>query len=355
MNKKDSLTQIAHLNREDVGPKEENVKQKLVVPLLELLGHEKNDLDFEHATIKGKEIDIFIKDLPPDCKVVIDTKKYEEDLNSHIDQIRDYTISEGALLAVLANGTEIQIYSPLKGIAFEKCLLYSFKREDLLRDWRTLKNLLSRKSLETGETYNYVNDREKVIRKAIHKEDSLNEIFNAKEAKVKQEIESLEGKLNAKRSILEQLEEKKNATVNQVWQDLGLPQPLPPEEVTYKPTKPKKKESVEKRPSGQKAKRVTFQELVEAGLLRNNEKLYFYHTKHFKDEAAEVVTDSNRLRYLRDGKLYSVSTLAHILLRRHGFFKTKHSVAGPLFWMTRDGRRLHDLNEEIRRKRGDRK
>lgn len=354
MSKKESLAQIASLSRHDVGHKEENVKQKIAVPLLELLGHTKNDLDFEHAT-KGKEIDIFIKGLPTDCKVVIDTKKYDEDLNSHMEQIKDYTISEGALLAVLANGTEIQIYSPLKGIAFERSLLYSFRREDLLKDWKTLKNLLGRKSLETGEVYNYVLDREKAVRKAVHREDSLEENYLTKETKVKQEIESLEGKLSAKRSILEQLEERKRASINQVWQDLGLLPPSPPEEVTYKPTKPKKKESVEKRPSGQKAKRVTFQELVEAGLLRNNEKLYFYHTKHFKDEAAEVVTDSNRLRYLRDGKLYSVSTLAHILLRRHGFFKTKHSVAGPLFWMTRDGRLLNDLNEEIRRKRGDRK
>lgn len=351
MNKKDSLTQIAHLNREDVGPKEENVKQKIVVPLLELLGHEKNDLDFEHATIKGKEIDIFIKDLPPDCKVVIDTKKYEEDLNSHIDQIRDYTISEGALLAVLANGTEIQIYSPLKGIAFEKCLLYSFKREDLLRDWRTLKNLLSRKSLETGETYNYVNDREKVIRKAIHKEDSLKEIFQAKEAKVKQEIESLEGKLNAKRSILEQLEEKKNATVNHVWQDLGLPLPLPPEEVTLKP-RLVKKEPIEKGPR-KIARFIKLRELVDGGLLRNKEKLYFYNTRLFRDEAAQVDAESNKLIYLKDGKSYSVSGLAWVLGKKH--FNWEYGPQGPLYWKTRDGRRLHDLNEEIRRKRGDRK
>jgi hypothetical protein len=40
-------------------PKEENVKQKIVIPLLEALGH-KGKMIFEYGS--GKEIDIFWKD-----------------------------------------------------------------------------------------------------------------------------------------------------------------------------------------------------------------------------------------------------------------------------------------------------
>lgn len=354
MNIKEPLSEIASFTRQDVGPKEENVKQKIVVPLLELLGHKKNDLDFEHATTGG-EIDIFIKGLPSDCKVVIDTKNYDEDLDNHIEQIGRYTYNEGALIAVIINGTEFRIYSLLRGIAFERSLLHSFKRSELLQSWDKFKNFLGKENLTNHEVIRHIETREKEIRGAFDREEQLKVAFSKQETSIKEEIEVLKGNLSEKEEALKNLEEEKSQSLSDIWQGLGLPPPSPPAEVAPKPIKPEKKEAFKKGRSRQIAGRVTLQELVEAGLLRNKEKLYFYHTKLFKDEAAEVIADSNRLKYLKDGKLYSVSTLAHILLRRHGFFKTKHSVAGPLYWMTADERLLNDLNEEIRRKRGDRK
>ena len=116
---KEELERIAQLRENEVGFKEENVKFKVIIPLLELLGHKKESLDLEYGTREGKEIDIFIKGLPRDCKLLIDTKNYTEDLGDHIDQIKKYTFSEAALIAVIANGEDIRIYSPLRGVEFE--------------------------------------------------------------------------------------------------------------------------------------------------------------------------------------------------------------------------------------------
>lgn len=73
MDIKSGLERLSKLTYQKIGTSEENVKQKIAVPLLELLGHNINDLDFEYGS-QGKRIDIFIKGLPQDCKVVIDTK-----------------------------------------------------------------------------------------------------------------------------------------------------------------------------------------------------------------------------------------------------------------------------------------
>lgn len=83
--------------------------------------------------------------------------------------------------------------------------------------------------------------------------------------------------------------------------------------------------------------------------------LRFYHTRVFDDEKAEIVTSSNKVRYKADGKLHSVSELAKTLLVKHGFKHDKHGVAGPRYWKTEDGKLPGELNEQIRRRRGDRK
>lgn len=104
-----------------------------------------------------------------------------------------------------------------------------------------------------------------------------------------------------------------------------------------------------------KARKVTFQELIDAGLLTDRQVLYFYHTRPFKDERAQIIASSNKLKYEADGNMYSSSELAKVLLIKHGFKHDEHGVAGPRYWKTEDGRLLDDLNEQIRSKRGDRK
>jgi len=102
------------------------------------------------------------------------------------------------------------------------------------------------------------------------------------------------------------------------------------------------------------AGKVTFEELVSAGLLRDGQVLYFYNTRLFKDERAQVIASSNQLKYEADGRIYSKSELARILLIKHGFKHDEHGVAGPKYWKTEDGKSLIDLEEKVRSLRGDR-
>lgn len=101
METKQSVERISKFTEKDIGPTEENVKQKVIVPLLELLGPKRENLEFEYHTRSGGKIDIYIKNVPPDCKVIIDTKNYNENLNDHLEQIKNYTFDENALLTAL--------------------------------------------------------------------------------------------------------------------------------------------------------------------------------------------------------------------------------------------------------------
>lgn len=102
-----------------------------------------------------------------------------------------------------------------------------------------------------------------------------------------------------------------------------------------------------------RGKKVTFSELVYAGLLKWGQALYFYNTRLFADEVARVMP-SNELVYEGDNRKYSKSELAKILLIKHGFKHDEHGVAGPKYWKTEAGEFLRDLEEQIRSRRGDR-
>ena len=69
---------------------EENVKNKIVIPLLELLDFNKvKDMDFEHA-IKNKKADIaLMAENKP--KIIVECKSIEQvNLDKHVKQALDY-------------------------------------------------------------------------------------------------------------------------------------------------------------------------------------------------------------------------------------------------------------------------
>lgn len=103
------------------------------------------------------------------------------------------------------------------------------------------------------------------------------------------------------------------------------------------------------------AGKVTFQELINVGLIKEEQVLYFYNTELFKDEQAQVIVTKNKLKYVKDNKTYSKSELAKQLLIKHNFKHDNHGVAGPRYWQTEDGNSLADLEEKVRIQRGDRK
>ena len=102
------------------------------------------------------------------------------------------------------------------------------------------------------------------------------------------------------------------------------------------------------------ARKVTFEELISSGLIKDGQVLYFYNTRLFTDERARVIASSNELKYEEDSRRYSKSELAKLLLIKHGFKHDEHGVAGPKYWKTEDGKFLRDLEEQVRSRRGDR-
>ncbi len=88
---------------------EENVKIKLTLPLLRLLGYDdQKDMDFEHH-IRNKRADIALL-FEGKPKLIIETKDLDEDLDNHIDQALDYAFKKGVDWVVLTNGVEIRLY-----------------------------------------------------------------------------------------------------------------------------------------------------------------------------------------------------------------------------------------------------
>ncbi len=222
---KQAVERISKLKENEIGSTEENVKQKIIVPLLELLGHKRENLEFEYRTRSGGKMDIFIKNVPSDCKVIIDTKNYNEDLNDHIEQIKEYTFDEAALLAVIANGIEIRIYSPLRGVAFEKSLLYSLNRQDLEQEekWKTLSELLHYENLANRKVLSKISEREREIRDAMVKEEHFRKELNDKTLVIDSDIDIREDEIKKLRSEKENVQKETQAKISEIWSAIDLP------------------------------------------------------------------------------------------------------------------------------------
>jgi len=213
--REECLRKIAELSPDDIGSTEENVKQTVFVPILKCLGHHEIQLDFEYA-IRGQRVDIFIKGLPEERKVIIDTKRYDEDLNKHLDQLGLYAHFAGAMLAIIANGEEIRVYSPyMKYIPFEKTCLYVIKRKELVDNIDVLERFLSRESLVKADVPEYVKEREEEVKNAYKEAKRLQNHYEGEIKKIEEQIEGLKTKIS-------DLRRDKEEKIENIWKSLGL-------------------------------------------------------------------------------------------------------------------------------------
>ena len=190
-----------------------------------------------------------------------------------------------------------------------------------------------------------IEEREREIKDAMANEDRLKQEFDSKIERIDSDIEMKEDEIDQLRREKESLAQEAQIRIAEIWDAIGLPLDLfgtsgpGPGGWQY----------------GEKARKVTLQELVDAGLLRDGQALCFYNTRPFPDEQAQVLALSSRLKYRADGRIYSISELAKTLLIKHRFKNDDHGVAGPRYWRTEDGKLLNDLNEKVRAQRGDRR
>jgi len=299
----------------------------------------------------GSDQDIYIKNVPSDCKVIIDTKNYNENLNDYLEQIKNYTFDENALLTVIANGTDIRIYSPLRGVAFERSLLYSIKRQDLSKDsiWNILSDLLHNDNLWNRNVFKKIEERERQIREAMVSEERLKGEYESKIEGIDSDIETKEEEIEQLKIEREDLEKQVKTKISEIWNALGLPLDL-----FRIPTPPGGIKTVIPSPEFiGKARKVTLQELVDAGLIKDGQTLFLYYkNRRISDEQVQIIASSDKLKYKKDGNLYTPN-LAFTLLKKYKLIDSdSKSIRGPLCWQTEDGRILNELNEQVRRKRG---
>lgn len=130
---------------------EENVKIKLTIPLLELLGYNKvREMDFEyHVRSKRADIALMFNGKP---KLIVETKDLTEFLDRHVDQALDYALKKGIDWVILTNGVEIRLYkSYMTGVPPEDRILFSTCLENLPQTFPRLSHLASKESLQTAK------------------------------------------------------------------------------------------------------------------------------------------------------------------------------------------------------------
>jgi len=228
---REKLRRIASLSRREVGDSEESVKINFIVPFLECFGHK--HLDFEY---KYKDI-IIKKDLHRSCKVIVETKNYDKNLEGELQQLERYSKEEQPLLSIIANGEQIRIFSPSWRFrrTFRDGLIYCIYRKDLKEDniVRVLENIISRDNLETGKAKDYVMEREKAIEETemnIEKieEDTKKEEekINGKIGELNKKIEDIKMEINNLSKQIADARRKKNEQIENVWKEINLPIPF---------------------------------------------------------------------------------------------------------------------------------
>lgn len=349
------LIRLKSLSREQIGGSEDNITQKFLPPLLKALGHQHEDIDFQKTLESGRVEAYLHKGLPKDSRVIFEVKRLGSDLNDPavIGQIKRYFFGESPLFVVVTNGEELRVYGQLRGVEFERSLLFKFERASLdnENEWTRLKSLLSRDALAKREAHQLIERREAQIRQVSDEEEELKENSRREEEGLRAEIESTKSKLRELEDRLLHSNSELQARIGQLWEGLGLPAFT--ENVDDEPTTRIINEGGLDTPSRKKARKVTFRELTDGGLIRDGAELFFYHAgRTFRDERVVVVAENNAVRY--NNREYSVSELAATLLKKHGFKSDDHGVAGPIYWKTGDGVLLRELHERVRMVRGDR-
>jgi len=293
------LAQIAEYDEIKFGTKEENVKQQFIIPILESFGH-KNRLDFEHGT--GREVDIFVKDLPGDCKLIVETKRYKAPLDDYVNQLKRYVFDENILLAILTNGEEIRIYSPLRGYGFPQSCLYVIKRKELNKDDNAdiLERFLSRENLTSRKVKEYISIRENEIVKKYQEIENIEEKFDSQKNHLLGEIDELTAQLEVKNTEINKIQEKKEYAIRQIYESMGFLREIP-----FNP-EPDIHRSVVPSSLGE----ITLTQLLKNGLLKEGQKIHRRNRDGKLYEA--IITAQGGVKTLHDEKLFTSLSMAAI-------------------------------------------
>ena len=140
--------------RKATGKCEENVKIKIVIPLLELLGYNlQQDMNFEYH-VRNKKADIaLLFDNKP--KLLIEVKDLYENLDNHIHQALDYAFNKGVEWVILTNGLEVRVYkSFIQYMPPEDRLIFDTTLSNLPQSFNALVELVLKEYLQDSKKLN---------------------------------------------------------------------------------------------------------------------------------------------------------------------------------------------------------
>jgi len=137
---------------------EENVKIKIVLPLLQFLGYDiVQDLDFERG---GADIVIVDTDLKP--IMIVETKAWEEQIRNYLDQCLEYTLKLRTPFILITSGQETALYSIIE---FNFQELLGEKSDKILA---RLFSLVSKENLLNG-----AEELKKAVRELLSKDRNI--------------------------------------------------------------------------------------------------------------------------------------------------------------------------------------
>jgi len=181
------ISEIQNIDLADVwqGKKtgvEENVKLKIVLPLLEELGYNSvSDMDFEHfVENKRADIAILIKKEP---KIIVECKSLEKNLDDYISQALDYAVKKQIPYVLLTNGIEFRLYkSFIENLVNPQDRLLSLvKLKTLEKDFNELREWISKSSLDNNKLDKKAKKIEEELRQKITAKTLIENLKNAKQ------------------------------------------------------------------------------------------------------------------------------------------------------------------------------
>jgi len=177
------VKRLASLNvnkyvRRTAGKCEENVKIKIVVPLLELLGYNfQQDMDFEHH-VENKRADVaLLIDNKP--RLLVETKDLDESLDNHINQALEYAYNKGVEWVILTNGLEIRVYkSFIPNTPKKDRILFTTTLQKLPDSFDMLFGLLGKEHLREAKK---LIEKAKTVRESITAKILIEDLAQCKE------------------------------------------------------------------------------------------------------------------------------------------------------------------------------
>ncbi len=220
------LAELAAMDLSTFIQSENNVKYKIVIPLLQSFDHQ--HLDLEHAA-QGSRIDINIGN-----KIIIETKALGQNLDMHVQQLSDYCGRERPVLAILTNGRSFRIYSPLwrQQRTFPETIIFSFDIKDFgnVQLLNRLEKILGLKNYQSGEFFDYIEQREKEILKANREIDELKQskagevsALKIELSKLKEELQELTTQIKLREQAIAENESQQMPEIESLASDLFLP------------------------------------------------------------------------------------------------------------------------------------